>query len=579
MNIQAVINEKIRKALIKIGIDNYSEINVRQSIRASFGDYQVNGIIALAKRLHVAPQHLAKKILQNLHLHDIANSINIANSAYINIFLNSTWLANEIEKALIYPNLGIKKVHPQRVVVDYSGPNVAKEMHVGHLRSTIIGDAMARTLELLGHHVIRANHIGDWGMQFGMLIALMENKNNNFNQEMALSDLEDLYREAKIYYETDTVFAQKASDYVVKLQHGDLKCLQWWKLLVDISMKKNQTIYHRLNVTLTNNDVMGESIYNKMLPNIVSDLKSKELAVESEGAIVVFLDEFKNKKGNPMGVIIQKKDGAYLYTTTDIACIKYRYEKFQADRIIYYIDSRQHQHLTQVWTIVRKAGYIPQSVSLEHHMFGMMLGKDDKPFKTRTGETIKLLDLLNEAVFRARNVISSKNNNLSLDELTQIAEVVGIGAIKYADLSKNRLTNYVFDWDQMLSFDGNTAPYIQYAYTRAISIFRKVLIHEKYELLSNEKIELSNELERLLAIRLLQFEEIITRVARNGTPHLMCAYLYNLAVLFSHFYETNPIIKISHPIIKKSRLKLVKLFIKTIALGLNTLGIQTVDRM
>ncbi|WWO99956.1 MAG: arginine--tRNA ligase [Candidatus Dasytiphilus stammeri] len=574
MNIQAIINKKIIKALIKIGIPNSNEITVHHATKVIFGDYQVNGIIALAKKLHVAPQHLAKKILNNLHIHEMAKSIDIANSAYINISLNSTWLANEIEKALISPNLGIKTIHPQRVVVDYSGPNVAKEMHVGHLRSTIIGDAMVRTLEFLGHDVIRANHIGDWGMQFGMLIALMEKEKKDFNQKIALSDLEDLYREAKTYYEKDTGFAQKASNYVVKLQHGDIKCLHWWKVLVDISLKKNQTIYNLLNVTLTNNDVMGESIYNEMLPSIVSDLKSKGLAVESEGAIVVFLDEFKNKQGNPMGVIIQKRDGAYLYTTTDIACIKYRYENFQPDRIIYYIDSRQHQHLTQVWTIVRKAGYIPQSVSLEHHMFGMMLGKDEKPFKTSTGETIKLLDLLKEAVFRARNVIASKNPNLSLDELTKLAEVVGIGAIKYADLSKNRMTNYVFDWDQMLSFDGNTAPYIQYAYTRAISILRKVLIN-----LSTEKIEISNELERLLAVRLLQFEEIITRVAMKGTPHIMCTYLYNLAVLFSNFYETNPIINISDPIRKNSRLKLVQLFIKTLGLGLNTLGIQTVDRM
>ncbi|WWO99897.1 MAG: arginine--tRNA ligase [Candidatus Dasytiphilus stammeri] len=578
MNIKAIINEKIREAIIKIGIHNYSDINVRQSTKQIFGDYQVNGIKGLAKKIGVSPQYLAEKIIQNLHINDIAYKVEIANAAYINIFLNGTWLANEIEKALICPKLGIKKVNPQKIVIDYSGPNVAKEMHVGHLRSTIIGDAIARTLEFLGHYVIRANHIGDWGMPFGMLIALIENKNHPFDKNTALSDLEHLYREAKKFYETDTIFAQKASHYVMKLQQGDIQCLKLWKILVDISMKKNQTIYKRLNVTLTSNDVMGESIYNKMLPNIVSDLKSKGLAVESEGAIVVFLDEFKNKKGNPMGVIIQKKNGAYLYTTTDIACIKYRYEKFNADRIIYYIDSRQHQHLTQVWTIVRKAGYIPKSVSLEHHMFGMMLGKDQKPFKTRTGDTIKLLDLLNEAVFRARNLISSKNPNLSLHELKMVADVVGIGAIKYADLSKNRLTNYVFDWDQMLSFDGNTAPYIQYAYTRAISIFKKALINEK-ELIGNEKIEFSNELERLFAVRLLQFEEIINKVARKGTPHIMCAYIYNLATLFSNFYENNSIIKISHPIIRKSRLKLVKLFIKTLELGLKTLGIQTIDRM
>ncbi|WWO98865.1 MAG: arginine--tRNA ligase [Candidatus Dasytiphilus stammeri] len=580
MNIQAFINEKIREAIIKIGIYNCSELNVRQSIRANFGDYQVNGIIGLAKTLHAHPQYLAEKILHNLHLNDIAKKVVISNPGYINIYLDCSWLANQIEKKLISPNLGIKTLNPQRVVIDYSSPNVAKEMHVGHLRSTIIGDATARTLEFLGHHVIRANHIGDWGMQFGMLIALMEIKNHNFNKNLVLSDLENLYREAKNYCEIDTKFAQNASNYVLKLQQGDLKCLKLWKFLVDISIKKNQTIYNRLNVTLTNNDIMGESFYNQMLPDIVNDLKSKGLAVENEGAIVVFLDEFKNKKGNPMGVIIQKKDGAYLYTTTDIACIKYRYEKFKPDRIIYYIDSRQYQHLKQVWTIVRKAGYIPKSVSLEHHMFGMMLDKNDKPFKTRTGETVKLLDLLDEAVYRAKNLISSKNPNFSSEELTKVANIVGIGAIKYADLSKNRLTNYVFDWDQMLSFDGNTAPYIQYAYTRAVSIFKKAKEESfNYSSKINEKIVISNELERLLAVRLVQFEETIIRVAINGTPHIMCAYLYNLASLFSNFYEKNPIIKISDSIIRKTRLKLVKLFINTINSGLNTLGIQTIDRM
>lgn len=348
-------------------------------------------------------------------------------------------------------------------------------MHVGHLRSTIIGDAAVRTLEFLGHHVIRANHVGDWGTQFGMLIAYLEKQQQENAGEMALADLEGFYREAKKHYDEDEAFAERARSYVVKLQGGDEYFLQMWRKLVDITMSQNQITYDRLNVTLTRDDVMGESLYNPMLPGIVADLKAKGLAVESEGATVVFLDEYKNKEGEPMGVIIQKKDGGYLYTTTDIACAKYRYETLHADRVLYYIDSRQHQHLMQAWTIVRKAGYVPDAVPLEHHMFGMMLGKDGKPFKTRAGGTVKLADLLDEALERARRLVSEKNPDMPADELEKLANAVGIGAVKYADLSKNRTTDYIFDWDNMLAFEGNTAPYMQYAYTRVLSVFRKLV--------------------------------------------------------------------------------------------------------
>ncbi len=287
-------------------------------------------------------------------------------------------------------------------------------------------------------------------------------------QVIYFADLEAFYREAKKHYDEDEEFAVRARGYVVKLQSGDEYCRQMWRKLVDITMQQNQQTYRRLNVTLTEDDVMGESLYNSMLPNIVADLKAKVFAVESEGATVVFLDEFKNKEGEPMGVIVQKKDGGFLYTTTDIACAKYRYETLHADRSLYYIDSRQHQHLMQAWTIVRKAGYIPESMSLEHHMFGMMLGKDGKPFKTRTGGTVRLSDLLDEAIERAQNLIREKNPEMPEDELVNVANVVGIGAVKYADLSKNRTTDYIFDWDNMLAFEGNTAPYMQYAYTRVL---------------------------------------------------------------------------------------------------------------
>jgi arginyl-tRNA synthetase len=425
--------------------------------------------------------------------------------------------------------------------------------------------------------VIRANHVGDWGTQFGMLIAWLEKQQQENAGEMALSDLEGFYRDAKKHYDEDEVFAERARNYVVKLQGGDTYFLEMWRKLVDITMTQNQITYDRLNVTLTRDDVMGESLYNPMLPGIVADLKAKGLAVESEGATVVFLDEYKNKEGEPMGVIIQKKDGGYLYTTTDIACAKYRYETLHADRVLYYIDSRQHQHLMQAWTIVRKAGYVPESVPLEHHMFGMMLGKDGKPFKTRAGGTVKLADLLDEALERARRLVAEKNPDMPADELEQLANAVGIGAVKYADLSKNRTTDYVFDWDNMLAFEGNTAPYMQYAYTRVLSVFRKAEVDE--QALAAAPVIITEAREAQLAARLLQFEETLTVVAREGTPHVMCAYLYDLAGLFSGFYEHCPIITAESDTARNSRLKLAQLTARTLKQGLDTLGIETVERM
>ncbi|EMX9178546.1 TPA: arginine--tRNA ligase [Citrobacter sedlakii] len=577
MNIQALLSEKVSQAMIAAGAPADCEPQVRQSAKVQFGDYQANGMMAVAKKLGMAPRQLAEQVLTHLDLSGIASKVEIAGPGFINIFLDPAFLAESVEQALTSDRLGVAKPEKQTVVVDYSAPNVAKEMHVGHLRSTIIGDAAVRTLEFLGHHVIRANHVGDWGTQFGMLIAYLEKQQQENAGEMALADLEGFYREAKKHYDEDEAFAERARSYVVKLQGGDDYFLQMWRKLVDITMSQNQITYDRLNVTLTRDDVMGESLYNPMLPGIVADLKAKGLAVESEGATVVFLDEYKNKEGEPMGVIIQKKDGGYLYTTTDIACAKYRYETLHADRVLYYIDSRQHQHLMQAWTIVRKAGYVPDSVPLEHHMFGMMLGKDGKPFKTRAGGTVKLADLLDEALERARRLVAEKNPDMPADELEKLANAVGIGAVKYADLSKNRTTDYIFDWDNMLAFEGNTAPYMQYAYTRVLSVFRKSGLDE--HALASARVVLSEDREAQLAARLLQFEETLTVVAREGTPHVMCAYLYDVAGLFSGFYEHCPILSAENDDVRNSRLKLALLTAKTLKLGLDTLGIETVERM
>ena len=577
MNIQSILSEKIKQAMLAAGADSQCEALVRQSGKVQFGDYQANGIMPAAKKLGLNPREFAQKVLEKAELQDIAEKTEIAGPGFINIFLKNAWLAENINNAVKDPKLGIHNHDKQTVVADYSSPNVAKEMHVGHLRSTIIGDAVVRTLEFLGNHVIRANHVGDWGTQFGMLIAYLEKMENEHASEMELSDLEAFYRAAKKHYDEDPVFAEKARNYVVKLQSGDEYCRTMWQKLVKITMQQNQHNYDRLNVTLTDKDVMGESLYNPMLPGIVEDLKKQGLAVEDDGALVVYLDEFKNKDGDPMGVIVQKKDGGFLYTTTDIAAAKYRYETLKAHRALVFSDTRQSQHMQQAWLITRKAGYVPDSFQLEHKNFGMMLGKDGKPFKTRSGDTVKLADLLDEAIERAGVLISQKSTALSDQEKADVIEAVGIGSVKYADLSKNRTTDYVFDWDNMLSFEGNTAPYMQYAYTRIRSIFNRSQI--ALSEVEQAQLSITDEKERALAIKLLQFEEAVQVVGKEGTPHVLCAYLYELAGVFSSFYEHCPILNNDDQQVKLSRLKLALLTERTLKQGLDLLGIKTVEKM
>ncbi|ELV8696485.1 arginine--tRNA ligase [Vibrio fluvialis] len=577
MNIQALINDKVSQALEAAGAPAGSPAAVRQSAKPQFGDYQANGVMGVAKQLGTNPREFAQKVIDVLDLDGIASKTEIAGPGFINIFLSEEFLAKQADAALADERLGVAQEAQQTIVADYSAPNVAKEMHVGHLRSTIIGDAVVRTLEFLGHKVIRANHIGDWGTQFGMLIANLERVQQESGEvSMELSDLEAFYRESKKLYDEDAEFAERARNYVVKLQGGDAFCLDMWKKLVDVTMIQNQRNYDRLNVSLTRDDVMGESMYNDMLPGIVADLKEKGLAQEDDGAQVVFLEEFKNKDGEPMGVIIQKRDGGFLYTTTDIACAKYRYETLGADRVLYFIDSRQHQHLMQAWTIVRKAGYVPEAVTLEHHAFGMMLGKDGRPFKTRAGGTVRLADLLDEAEERAKALIESKNPDLDADEKAEIATTVAMAAVKYADLSKHRTTDYVFDWDNMLAFEGNTAPYMQYAYTRVASIFAKAGVSP--DNLTGD-IKITEEKEKALIAKLLQFEEAVQSVSREGQPHILCSYLFELAGQFSSFYEACPILIAEDESVKQSRLKLAALTAKTIKQGLSLLGINTLARM
>ncbi|MDO2949165.1 arginine--tRNA ligase [Aeromonas simiae] len=557
--------------------DLEARIQVDRCKEKAHGDLATNLAMLLAKPAGKNPRELAAAIIEHLPASSQVAKVEIAGPGFINFFFDKAWLAAQVDAINASATASVKMPAPQTVVVDYSAPNVAKEMAVHHIRSTVLGDVATRALEFLGHKVIRANHIGDWGTQFGMLIAYLEKMENESASDMELQDLEAFYTQAKRCYDEDAEFAERARGYVVKLQGGDEYCRTMWKKLVDMTMEQNQRNYDRLNVSLTSKDIMGESMYNDMLPAIADDLKARGLAVEDDGALVVYLDEFKNKDGEPMGVIIQKRDGGFLYTTTDIACAKYRYETLKAERVMYFIDSRQHQHLMQAWTIVRNAGYVPESVPLEHHAFGMMLGKDGRPYKTRSGGTVKLKDLLNEAEERAGALLDSRNSDIQGEERAKVINAIAMGAVKYADLSKNRTTDYVFDWDLMLSFEGNTAPYLQYAYTRIQSIFRKAEVDAAT--LSGH-IVLTEEAEEVLAQKLLQFSDAVNGVADKGMPHLLCTYLYELSGNFMTFYEACPINKDGvDEASRQSRLLLCAATAKVLKLGLDVLGIHTLERM
>lgn len=589
MNIRELLNEKVLNAMHACGIPAELPALIAPGKKAGFGDYQANCAMGAAKAMGTNPRELAGKIVAALQpeLAGIADKLEIAGPGFINIDLNPVWLGQQIASAQTDSRLNIATVNtPQTVVIDYSGPNLAKEMHVGHLRSTIIGDALARLLEFQGHKVIRQNHVGDWGTQFGMLIAQLEEELNkkqeeqlgaNQDGEMALKDLEVFYQQAKKHFDDDEAFANKARTYVVRLQSGDESMLKLWQQFKDISLHHSTEIYEQLNVTLTDKDVRGESFYNDDLAPVVKELQDQGMAVESDGAQVVFLQELADKDGNPSPVIIQKQGGGFLYSTSDIAALRYRVKTLHANRIMYFIDARQSLHMQQVFTIARKAKFADDSVSLEHLAFGTMMGNDGKPFKTRTGGTVKLAELLTEAVERANKLVRERSADLTETEITEIARKVGIGSVKYSDLSKTRTNDYIFSWDSMLSFEGNTAPYMQYAFTRVQSIFRKAGVQP--ESLSNEII-IGTEQEKILAIKLLQFSEVLDQVAREALPHLLCTYLYEIASLYMTFYEACPILKDGiEPEIRDSRLRLCHLVARTIEQGLDLLGIEVMERM
>ncbi|MGN0921988.1 MAG: arginine--tRNA ligase [Cellvibrio sp.] len=577
MNIRELLNERTLAAMATVGVPAEYPAVIAPSKKAGFGDYQANGAMGAAKALATNPRELATKIVENLNLDDVAEKIEIAGPGFINIHLKPEFLANAVAAAQKDERLNLPKVqNPNTVVIDYSGPNLAKEMHVGHLRSTIIGDALARLLEFQGHKVIRQNHVGDWGTQFGMLIAELEEQSQGTG-EMELKDLEVFYQQAKKHFDEDSAFADKAREYVVRLQSGDENMVKLWEQFKNLSLGHSRDIYRELNVTLTDADVRGESFYNQDLAPLVEELKAKKLAVEDAGAQVVFLEELADKEGNPSPVIVQKQGGGFLYATTDLAALRYRANTLKANRVMYFIDARQSLHMQQVFTLSRKAGFVPEDILLEHLAFGTMMGKDGKPFKTRTGGTVKLADLLVEAVERAGAVVAEKNTELSPEEIAEVSRKVGIGAVKYADLSKTRTNDYIFDWDSMLSFEGNTAPYLQYAYTRVQSIFRKAEINP--EQLGGD-ILIETPQEKALAIRLLQFSEVLEQMTRDAMPHLLCTYLYDIAGLYMSFYEACPVLKDGVDAkTRESRLRLCHLVAKTLQQGLDLLGIEVMQKM
>jgi len=551
------------------------DIQVETTKDRSHGDYASNIAMMLAKPAGMKPRDLATKLVAALPANPQVAKVEIAGPGFLNFFQDQAWLAASLDAALGDDRLGVRKAGPaQRVAVDLSSPNLAKEMHVGHLRSTIIGDAVARVLEFLGDTVIRQNHVGDWGTQFGMLLAYLEEQPVDAQAE--LHDLEVFYRAAKKRFDESAEFADRARELVVKLQAGDAECLRLWTRFNEISLSHCQKVYDQLGVKLTMADVKGESAYNDDLANVVDELKAKGLLTEDDGALCVFLDEFKNAEGNPLPVIVQKAGGGYLYATTDLAAMRYRNKVLHCDRVLYFVDQRQALHFQQVFEVARRAGFVPAGMDLEHMGFGTMNGADGKPFKTRDGGTVKLIDLLDEAEERAYTLVKAKNPELGEDELRHIAHAVGIGAVKYADLSKHRTSDYSFNFEQMLSFEGNTAPYLLYAYTRVASIFRK--LGKGYDEVGG-KIVLEAPQEQALAAQLAQFGDLLNNVALKGVPHILCAYLYELAGLFSSFYEHCPILAAQTPEQQESRLKLAALTGRTLKQGLELLGLETLERM
>ncbi len=547
-----------------------------------FGDYQANLAMSLAKPLKQKPRDIATKIVENLDVSDLCEPAEIAGPGFINLRLKTKYLEDQLQAMQHDQRLGVAPAkHPQKVVVDFSSPNIAKEMHVGHLRSTIIGDSIARVQEFMGHDVLRLNHVGDWGTQFGMLITHLKEACPEAMEAGASVDIGDLvtfYKEAKKRFDDDDDFKTRSREAVVGLQSGEATARKAWEALCEQSRKEFQKIYDRLDIRIQER---GESFYNPLLPGVVKDLEEQGLLVEDQGAKVVFAEGFTNKEGEPLPLIIQKSDGGFNYATTDLAAIRYRTQQDEANRVLYVVDAGQGNHFAQVFQVAEKAGWVPEGVELTHVPFGVVQGEDGKKFKTRSGETVRLKDLLDEAVDRARTDLEKRIQEEDRDEseefIQNVAEKVGIGAVKYADLSQNRTSNYIFSYDKMLALQGNTAPYMLYAYVRVQGISRKGGIDFDH-LPAEARVHLEDETEFSLAKHLLQLDEVLDEVAADLFPNRLCQYLFELSQKFNQFYDRCSVLQAEEPQ-RTSRLILCHLTARTLKLGLSLLGIEVLERM
>jgi len=550
---------------------------VRPSERA---DAQVNGALALAKTLGRAPRDVAEQIVAAAGpaLGDMVAAFEVAGPGFINVTFAPEFVARSVADVAVDPHVGIVQQSSRTVVIDYSAPNVAKEMHVGHLRSTVIGDALVRILGAQGHRVIRENHIGDWGTPFGMLIEhLHDLGEDTAAQHLSVGDLDGFYKAARRKFEDDHMFADRARHRVVLLQGGDAETLRLWRLLVAESTRYFDAVYRRLGVCLTPDDIVGESAYNDLLPGVVDRLAAAGLLQVSDGAEVVFPTGFTNRDGDPLPLIIRKGDGGYNYATTDLACVIDRVERLGANRLLYVVGAPQAQHLQMVFAVSKAAGWLPEGTEPDHVAFGSVLGGDRKMLKSRSGDTVKLAALLDEAVERAAAAVAEKNPELDAATAAAVARMVGIGAVKYADLSTDRIKDYVFDWDRMLAFDGNTAPYLQYAHARICSIFRRAGVNR--DDVRGAAPDLVQPAERTLALTVAGFDAAVRETAERSSPHRLCTYLYDLASAFTGFYEQCPVLKAESDAVRRSRLALCDVTARVLAQGLGLLGIEAPEQM
>ena len=551
---------------------------VRPSGNPKFGDYQANLAMALGKALGRKPRDVAQAVADSIERDGLFETVEVAGPGFINLTLTAEALREHASTMLRDDRLGVTPADPpQTVVVDYSAPNVAKEMHVGHLRSTIIGDSIARVLTLQGHRVIRQNHIGDWGTQFGMLIEHLNDRGFDPQGSTSAGELTRLYKEAKRRFDEDATFAEAARNRVVKLQTGDKPTRDVWAALVEQSKAYFAAVYERLHVLLEPADVRGESFYNDRLPDVVGRLDREGHLQQSQGADVVYPEGFSDRDGGPLPMIVRKSDGGYLYATTDLAAALFRVEELGADRIIYVIGAPQKQHFEMFTTTLRQAGWIGEDVRLDFVGFGSVLGPDRKMFKTRSGETVRLIDLIDEAEQRVDAVIADKNPDLPASERRRVAAAVGVGALKYADLSNDRIKDYVFDWDRMLALDGNTAPYLMYSYARIRSIYRKGEVD--FNNFDATEVAVMDEAERSLVLTLLQFPAVVASVAESLEPHRLGTFLYDLATRYHRFFEHCPVLKAGDGVSRQQRLALCKLTALVLERGLGLLGIRVVERM